>query len=70
MTTCAKRVLDLMKTVELFESAFPNYASQSAYLLGILIDMSCTSDEYHNEINNKLKKLISWQKENLKNESS
>lgn len=58
--TCAKRVANLMKTMELFESTFPTHVCQSGYLSGILIDLACTSDELYAKIDEKLRGLILW----------
>jgi hypothetical protein len=60
MTTCAERVDKLMKTVELFDSTFPNHLCKSGYLTGILIELSCESEELYLSIDNKLRGLILW----------
>ena len=51
---CAERVHNIMETLDIFEATFPNYISKSGYLMGVLIDLSCKSDEFYEIIDKKI----------------
>jgi hypothetical protein len=57
---CSDRVAKIMELLDLFDATFPNHLCKSAYLMGILIDLSCKSEEYYEDIDEQVRGLILW----------